>query len=64
VCQHLTVARVAEGLAASWNTANNAVLAEGKRVLINEPGRFDAVEVIGSTSTCGGTPAAATTTSP
>ena len=30
VCQHLTVARVAEGLAVSWNTANNAVLAEGK----------------------------------
>ena len=32
VCQHLTVARVAEGLAVSWNTANNAVLAEGRRV--------------------------------
>jgi len=27
VCQHLTVARVAEGLAVSWNTANDAVLA-------------------------------------
>ncbi|BBY60137.1 hypothetical protein MSAR_32730 [Mycolicibacterium sarraceniae] len=31
VCQHLTVARVAEGLAVSWNTANNAVLAESPR---------------------------------
>lgn len=47
VCQHLTVARVAEGLGVSWNTANNAVLAEGKRVLIDDPGRFDGVEVIG-----------------
>ena len=27
--QHLTVARVAEGLGVSWNTANDAVLAEG-----------------------------------
>ncbi len=47
VCQHLSVARVAEGLAVSWNTANDAVLAEGKRVLIENPGRFDAVTVIG-----------------
>lgn len=47
VCQHLTVARVAEGLAVSWNTANDAVLAEGKRVLINDPGRFEGVKVIG-----------------
>src|SRR3954470_20781003 len=47
VCQHLTVARVAEGLGVSWNTANDAVLAEGKRVLINDPGRFDGVKVIG-----------------
>jgi transposase len=47
VCQHLTVARVAEGLGVSWNTANNAVLAEGQRVLIDDPGRFDGVRVIG-----------------
>lgn len=47
VCQHLSVARVAEALAVSWNTANNAVLAEGKRVLIDDPGRFDGVTVIG-----------------
>ena len=46
-CQHLTVARVAEGLAVSWNTANDAVLAEGKRVLIDDPARFDGVRVIG-----------------
>jgi len=47
VCQHLTVARVAEGLGVSWNTANDAVLAEGRRVLIDRPGRFDGVTVIG-----------------
>src|SRR5690625_1308742 len=47
VCQHLSVARVAEALAVSWNTANNAVLAEGRRVLIADPGRFDGVLVIG-----------------
>jgi transposase len=47
VCQHLTVARVAEGLAVSWNTANDAVLAEGRRVLIEDPDRFDGVTVIG-----------------
>ena len=47
VCQHLSVARVAEGLAVAWNTANVAVLAEGKRVLISDTRRFDGVEVIG-----------------
>jgi transposase len=47
VCQHLSVARVAEGLGVSWNTANNAVLDEGRRVLINDPDRFDGVRVIG-----------------
>jgi len=47
VCQHLTVARVAEGLAVAWNTANDAVLAEGRRVLINDSKRLDAVTAIG-----------------
>ena len=45
--QHLTVARVAEGLGVAWNTANDAVLAEGKRVLIADDHRFDGVQVIG-----------------
>ena len=31
----------------SWNTANDAVLAEGRRVLIDDPTRFDGVQVIG-----------------
>jgi transposase len=47
VCQHLTVARVAEGLAVAWNTANDAVLAEGQRVLIDDTGRFDGVTTVG-----------------
>ncbi len=47
VCQHLTVARVAEGLGVAWGTANDAVLTEGKQVLISDPGRFDGVTVIG-----------------
>ncbi len=47
VVQHLTVARIAEGLAVAWNTANDAVLAEGRRVLIADPARFDGVAVIG-----------------
>ncbi len=47
VVQHLTMARVAEGLGVAWNTANTAVLAEGRRRLIGDPGRFDGVRVIG-----------------
>ncbi|GAB2650050.1 ISL3 family transposase [Gordonia jinhuaensis] len=47
VCQHLSVARVAEGLGVAWNTANDAVLAEGKRVLIDDEHRFDGVKVVG-----------------
>ena len=47
VCQHLTVARVAEALGVAWNTANDAVLAEGRRVLIADPARFDGVRVLG-----------------
>lgn len=47
VTQHLSVSRVAEGLGVSWNTANQAVLAEGHRLLINDPARFNGVKVLG-----------------
>ena len=47
VVQHLTVARVAEGLGVAWNTANSAVLAEGQRALIEDPHRFEGVKVVG-----------------
>src|SRR4051794_16488369 len=52
VCQHLTVARVAEALAVSWDTANDAVLAEGRRGLIGAPTRVDGVGVIGVDEHC------------
>jgi hypothetical protein len=47
VVQHLTVARIADALAVAWDTANDAVLAEGKRALIDDQARFDGVRVIG-----------------
>ena len=52
VVQHLSMARVAEGLGVSWHTANDAVLAEGKRVLINDPHRLDGVQVLGVDEHC------------
>jgi transposase len=47
VIDHLTVTRVAAGLGVAWHTANNAVLAEGRRVLIDDPARFEGVAVVG-----------------
>jgi 2'-5' RNA ligase len=40
VVQHLTVARIAGGLSVAWNTASDAVLAEGKRALIDDTTRL------------------------
>lgn len=48
-------ARVAEGLRVAWNTANDAVLAEGKRVLINDAAGSTASLRSASTNTCGAT---------
>ena len=47
VVDHLTVSRVAAGLGVSWSTANDAVLAEGRRRLINDPTRFHGVTTLG-----------------
>jgi transposase len=47
VVNHLSVARVADALGVSWHTANDAVLAEGRRVLISDPTRLDGVEAVG-----------------
>lgn len=47
VVQHLSVQRLAEALNVSWNTANRAVLDEGRRRLINDASRLDNVAVIG-----------------
>ena len=52
VVAHLTVARVAEGLGVAWGTANSAVLAEGRRMLIDDPTRFDGVRVLGVDEHC------------
>jgi transposase len=47
VIGHLSVAQIAKTLAVSWNTANEAVLAEGHRVLNCDPTRFEGVRVLG-----------------
>ena len=47
VVHHVTVARICQALGVSWNTANTAVLTEGQCLLINDPGRFEGVRVIG-----------------
>jgi len=47
VIDHLTISRVASHLGVSWHTANTAVLAEGRRVLIHDPARLDGVAVLG-----------------
>ena len=47
VVHHLTVARIADVLAVSWNTANTAILGEGQRILAGDPDRFEGVRVIG-----------------
>ena len=40
VVDHLTVSRAAAGLGVSWHTANTAILAEGRRRLIDDPTRL------------------------
>jgi hypothetical protein len=47
VVNHLSVSRVAAGWGVAWHTANAAVIAEGRRVLIDDPARFDGVAVVG-----------------
>ena len=47
VVDHLTVTRAAAGLGVSWHTANSAIIAEGRRCLIDDAARFDGVTTIG-----------------
>jgi len=47
VVDHMSMSRIAAGLGVAWHTANDAVLTEGHRRLINDPARFDGVAVIG-----------------
>lgn len=64
VIQHLSMTRIAHGLDVAWNTANDAVLAEGQRMLINNPARFDVVQMIGADEHAWRIPAAMTNMSP
>jgi len=47
VLDRLSIARVAACLGASWHTVNDAVLAAGRALLIDDPARLDGVRVIG-----------------
>ena len=47
VVGHLSMSRVAEALGVAWGTANDAVLAEGRRALIEGEHRYDGVTAIG-----------------
>ena len=73
----MSVSRVAAALGISWHTANNAILASAQATLLDDPHRFDGVEVLGVDDSparfalvrevpplCGATPGGATGTSP
>ena len=73
----MSVSRVAAALGISWHTANNAILTSAQATLLDDPHRFDGVEVLGVDdsparfalvrevpSLCGATPGGATAMSP
>ena len=43
----MSVSRVAAALGISWHTANNAILTNAQATLLDDPHRFDGVEVLG-----------------
>lgn len=47
VVAHLSMTRIAQALGVAWDTANSAVLDEGRRVLISDDTRFEGVRVLG-----------------
>ena len=47
VLDDLPVSRVANHLDVAWHTANNAIINEGRRLLFNDPERFEGVTVLG-----------------
>ena len=47
VVDRMSIARVAAGLGTSWHTVNDAVLAAGRELLIDDPARLEGVRVIG-----------------
>lgn len=52
VIDRLSIARVAANLGVSWHTVNDAVLAAGRALLINDPARLDGVRVLGVDEHC------------
>ena len=73
----MSVSRVAAALGISWHTANNAILTSAQATLLDDPHRFDGVEVLGVDDSparfapvrevpplCGATPGGATAMSP
>ena len=55
--------RVAANLGTAWHTVNDAVLAAGQQLLIDDPGRLHGVRVSAWTNTAGVTRAGATSSS-
>src|SRR5690625_4818712 len=47
VIDRMSISRIAAGLGASWHTVNSAILATGQQLLLDVPGRFDGVRVLG-----------------
>ena len=73
----MSVSRVAAALEISWHTANNAILTRAQATLLDDPHRFDGVEVLGVGDSpacfapvrevpplCGATPGGVTAMSP
>lgn len=52
VCQHLTVARIAEGLGRVLEYRKQGCAGRRTAVLINHPARFDGVKAIGVDELC------------
>src|SRR5690554_7567956 len=47
VLDDLSISRIANHLGVAWHTVNSAILKEGKRLLFNDPKRFEGVTVLG-----------------
>ena len=52
VINRLSIARVAANLGTAWHTVNDAVLAAGQQLLIDDPGRLHGVRVLGVDEHC------------
>jgi transposase len=52
VIDRLSITRVAASLGVTWHTVNDAVLAAGRQLLINDPGRLAGVRVLGVDEHC------------